>query len=346
MLDSSQDSFSETMGCPRCGRAIGNKRYRRGSRGQGVCLRCWNEEHDAEKYAFTLTPVERISIGLDLYADDELRRAAEASTRFSTRVLDEARFVPVSFAWGDRLPLGVFTAFVGEEGVGKGTLLASMIAGLTQGTLSGHFEGRPVKVLWIGDEDDCDQVVGPRLRAAGADLSMVRVLDGDELLDITKDADELERLIASGPFAAVVFEAVLDNIGHLKNDFNPREIRQALRPLRRVLHRTGAIGLITLHTNKLRHGDFRSLMAGSHQWNALARSSLFVARHPEGDSDQRVVVSGKSNYAKPVTLEFKVALAEFPLNGHDFAVTRTEDFEERPDIDIDVVMQGVDHPRL
>jgi hypothetical protein len=272
---------------------------------------------------------------------------APKSSIFTARPFDPSKFCPVMFAWDRRLVRGVINVFAGEEGIGKGTLEAWVIARLTKGELPGHFTGRAVRVLWIGDEDSCRQVVGPRLHAAGADLGYVSEVVGDNgsLLNVTSGGDELDRLIASGPFEVIVFEQLLDNLGSLRNPNDPHEVRAALRPMRHVLHRRETTALATLHTNKLRVGDFRSRLGGSHQYNALSRSSLLIARHPD-DSELRVLVGGKANYsALPTPLTFEVRVHSFLLNGEHFEEPVACEFTEEPDLDLETVLDGPTKPR-
>jgi hypothetical protein len=255
----------------------------------------------------------------------------------------------VTFAWERRLVRGVINIFAGEEGVGKGTLETWVIARLTTGELPGHFLGKPVRVLWIGDEDACLQVVGPRLYAAGADLARVAEVEGDNglLLNVATGtgAEQLDRLIKSGPFEVVVFEQLLDNLGALRNPNDPYEVRAALRPMRHVLHRRETTALATLHTNKLRVGDFRSRLGGSHQYNAVSRSSLLIAHHPDG-SDRRVLVGGKANYSALATpLAFEVRSHRFTLNGEHFEVPLACEFADAPELDIETVLTGPAKPR-
>ena len=278
--------------------------------------------------------------------EPEEPETAEESAPFQARPLDPATFFPVTFAWERRLVRGVINIFAGEEGVGKGTLETWVIAQLTLGKLPGHFK-KPVRVLWIGDEDACLQVVGPRLHAAGADLGLISEVVGDNgtLLNVTTGAEQLDRLIASGPFEVVVFEQVLDNLGALRNPNDPSEVRAALRPMRNVLHRRETTALATLHTNKLRTGDFRSRLAGSHPYNAISRSSLLIAHHPDG-SERRVLVGGKANYSMPpVPLTFEVRSHRFTLNGEHFEVPLACDITEAPDLDLETVLDGPEKPR-
>lgn len=96
------------------------------------------------------------------------------------RAADPSRVRPFKWAWSGRLLAGYLNVIVGDEGVGKGTFLAWLIARLSRGELPGTFYGRPVRTLVIGDEDGFDGVWTPRLMAADADLSMVSDLPVEE----------------------------------------------------------------------------------------------------------------------------------------------------------------------
>jgi hypothetical protein len=59
-------------------------------------------------------------------------------------------------------------------------------------------------------------------------------------------------------------------------------------------------------------------MAGSHQFNAISRSSLWLVADPE-DEARRVLVRGKGNHsAAPRSFEFEIVGRTFELNGHGF----------------------------
>jgi Bifunctional DNA primase/polymerase, N-terminal/AAA domain/Primase C terminal 1 (PriCT-1) len=264
------------------------------------------------------------------------------SDDFVHRRIDPATFRPLTFAWQRRLVVGVLNLFGGEEGVGKGTIESYTIAQLTLGTLPGSLYGKPARVLWIGDEDSVGEVVGPRLMAAGADLDWFEEVASasDALLNVTHQADALERLIRSGPFQVVVFEALLDNLPALRNPNDPHEIRTVLHPLRGVLRRTRATGLGTFHTRKGEAKTFREALAGSHQFNALSRSSMLVAHHPDG-SGRRVLIGGKVNYSRHATpLSFAIQPAIFELNGQDFDVSKAIDIREEADLTIEDALAG------
>lgn len=268
----------------------------------------------------------------------------EAAPRaLSTRGLDLERLRPVEWFWDGRLVRGVLNLLTGEEGVGKGVLLAWLIRRATLGELPGALWERPARVLWVGDEDSWEHVVGPRLYAAGADLSMVRDLttgDQSALLDIARDATALDALLGAERFELVAFEALVDNLPRLRNPTDMVEIRAALRPLRRVLAHREVTGLGTLHTTKVETGDFRRKQGGSHQFNALSRSSLFVGQHPDG-TDRRALARGKGNYgAPPDPISFAITGHGFQLNGPTFLEPVAADFRLEPDLTLEELVRG------
>ena len=74
-----------------------------------------------------------------------------------------------------------------------------------------------------------------------------------------------------------------------------------------------------MHPNK-RADNFRQLVSGASAFNAVSRSSLLLAAHPD-DEDRRVLVRGKGNLSTaPAAVEFGIASHSFEANGHKFNV--------------------------
>jgi len=262
---------------------------------------------------------------------------SDKGPRFTTRKLNPSDFRPVEFAWKPRIVSGVLNVLAGNEGIGKGTLLSWAIAQLTRGELPGQFHDNPARVLWVGDEDSWNQVVGPRLHAAGADLDRVEELTANDgqLFNVHADAAELDQIVQAGPFDVVVFEALLDNMPAGRGGDLSQHVRSSLAPTRAVLRRRNATALATMHPRKGQASTFRELLAGSHQYNALSRSSLLLAMHPD-DPDRRVVVPGKQNYSRAaVTESFELIEHLFDLNGDTFTVSLARAFRPEPDITFD-----------
>jgi hypothetical protein len=94
-----------------------------------------------------------------------------------SRTADLSRAQPPRFAWARRVVIGRLNLLLGNEGVGKGALLAYAMAKWTHGALDGDLKDTPVHVGIVGDEDDLDQTWTPRLHAAGADLRRIHQIE-------------------------------------------------------------------------------------------------------------------------------------------------------------------------
>jgi hypothetical protein len=187
-------------------------------------------------------------------------------------------------------------------------------------------------VLIVGDEDCFEPIWVPRLCAAGADLTKLRTLeDGEYLDDLIIAERRLAAAIESDGIGLVLFDQLLDHVpGGVNGEaiYNPKNVRQAMAPLRPVAAERGVAALGLLHPIKGNAPSFRQLVAGSHQFNAVSRSSLLLAADPE-DESRRVLVRGKGNHsAAPRSFEFKIAADVVELNGHTFEVPKVVDARE------------------
>jgi AAA domain len=255
---------------------------------------------------------------------------ADVSTEpLRVRGVDLGRVRPFRWAWRGRLLLGYLNLLVGDEGVGKGTFLAWLVARLTRGELPGDLVGKAARVLIVGDEDGFDNVTVPRLIAAGADVEHVLDLptaDGGAL-DITREADKLADLLRRAEIDVVVFDQLLDNLGDT-DAWKGREVRAALAPARRVAAELDVALVATLHTNKSSATTFRQRVADSAAFNALSRSSLLLAEHPD-DEHRRLLIRGKGNYAAPPpALAFSLTSGPLEIGGHVHEPTRIVDLAE------------------
>jgi len=249
-----------------------------------------------------------------MFADND--RQARA---LKVRRADLALAKPVRWAWQHRAPIGFLSLLIGAEGSGKGTLMAWAIARWTNGDVPGDLHGEPVRVLIVGDEDTFDSVVVPRLHVAGADLELVDTIhEENDLLDLRENAPELRELIAAGDYRVVYFDALLDVLGVDVDDWRSKQVRDALRQLRRAARDLDVCVIGSLHPNKGTRSNFRDLLSGSHAFNAVSRSSLLLAEHP-ADPSRRLLVRGKGNLSVPPPgFEFTISRRRETINGYEF----------------------------
>jgi hypothetical protein len=252
---------------------------------------------------------------------------------------------PVKWVWRDRIVLGMSNLMMGEEGIGKGTLTAWVIAGVTRGALPGDLQGQKRRVLVIGNEDSWKQVWTPRLEAAGVDRRLCHNIVPDERtgefnLKTPTDRDFLRQAIVEHNVALVFFDQVLDNIGDADEN-KTKQVRTALRPLIPLAETTNCAILMSTHPNK-RQGSFRDRISGSAAFNQVCRASLYVARHPY-EPDQRVVVRAKGNYGDvPPGFEFRIDGKVVHGKDHmPIPVSYVAEWSENADIRADDVLHPV-----
>ena len=140
-----------------------------GSVVDGLCGSCWERE------------------------DDERWLAPGLRTRGV--ILERVR--PIRWLWHRRIPLGLPSLIVGEEGIGKGTLAAWLIARATRGEL----EGDCTRAGERADHRRRGRLradLGAAPHAAGADLDLLRTLDdGEYLEDLGRARDDLAATVAA-----------------------------------------------------------------------------------------------------------------------------------------------------
>jgi hypothetical protein len=270
--------------------------------------------------------------------------AAMAGDRVRTRGVDLERVRPLRWLWERRIPMGLLSLLVGEESIGKGTFAAWLMARATRGDLAGDLHESPCNVLLIGDEDGFEPIWVPRLYLAGADLGRLRTLDdGEYLTDLAARASGLRLAVTEEHVGLVVFDALLDHVPGGQAGagvYNPKNVREALLPLRRVAGEADVACLGLMHPVKGRVSTFRDLVAASHQFNAVSRSSLLLAAAPD-DETRRVLVRGKGNHsAAPRAVEFVIAGESFDFNGFGFEVPRAVDVSESDRTVADLLAAG------
>jgi hypothetical protein len=255
--------------------------------------------------------------------------AAKGSSALAVHSADLSKAIPPRWAWDGRLVLGYLNLLIGNEGIGKGVLITHLIARLTHGELPGDYFGKPISVGVVGDEDSFDGVWTPRLHAAGADLARVKQIEQVDggFVHLKDDQKKLAAAITEHGLGLLFLDALLDNLGVSVDDWKQKAVRDALQPARAIARSLDIAVLGSLHPNK-RADTFRQLVSGTVAFNAVSRSSLLLAEHPE-DELRRVLVRGKGNLSKkPPAFEFRIKSHRFRANKHDFDVPLVCDIDE------------------
>src|SRR5262249_51088490 len=103
--------------------------------------------------------------------------------------------------------------------------------------------------------------------------------------------------------------------------YNPKVVRDALRPLRRAARAGEFAPVCTLHPSKGRAGSFTDLVSGSVQFGAVARAALILLRDPhDAAGERRILVRGKAKAPRVTSYTFQIVSTGVEIDGHHFEV--------------------------
>ena len=214
---------------------------------------------------------------------------------------------PVKWLWQGRIPFGKISLLDGDPATGKSLLSIEIAASVSVGRgLPGHHGPATAgSVVMIAGEDDARDTIVPRLRAAGADLDKIRIVNAAEDLNLLDAAGEIEKLV-------VQHSAQLVIIDPLHAYVRGNNMRPALTPLARIGERTGAAFLILRHLVKRARGSAIYAGLGGISVSGIARSALLLGRDVD-DPDALILASYKMSIAsKPPSLRLAIRPGKAP----------------------------------
>ena len=210
---------------------------------------------------------------------------------------------PVEWLWDKRIPKGKLTMFDGDPDVGKSVVTMDLAARVSTGR--GFPDGAECEagnVLIVNVEDAKDDTIVPRLKAHGADLERIVIVDGmpngdggTRLLDLPDDVEALKAAVEEYEAALLILDPVLTVLGGDSN--KDQDARKALAPIRDMAEETGVTVVAVRHLNKNTSLSAIQRGGGNMGLIGVARAGAFFARHPEHDT-LRIMAPHKSNLAE------------------------------------------------
>lgn len=227
----------------------------------------------------------------------------KTKNRLEVRRMSDVEVKPIEWAWHNRIVKDSLNLILGKEGIGKGTLMAYLLSRWTLGKVEGSMLAHPCNVAIVGNEDSYERVWTPRVMAAQGNTDRIFDIKWKDFrqIDIHRDISSLGRMVHRYDIKVLYFDAFLDNLSGEVSAADPKQVGDALAPLRVLSDELGVTSIATLHPNK-RGSTFRELQQMSAKFTGVSRSSLLLAEHPD-DPEYRVVALGKGNYVSNSEVE-------------------------------------------
>lgn len=214
------------------------------------------------------------------------------------RAIPASRYLPRSsrWLWNNRIPQSGITLLAGREGIGKSTWDALLAAQITRGRMPGCHHDTPKSVGIVATEDAWEEVIVPRLMAAGADRDRVfnieANVDDTDFGTITLPADvrHLPELCAKHEIVLLILDPVMSLVHGSLDTHRDREARKALDPLANFARTEGVAVLANIHVNKSATNDALNSIMASRAFTAVARSVLYCVADPESDRGDRYLL--------------------------------------------------------
>jgi len=204
----------------------------------------------------------------------------------------------VEWLWYPYIPYGKITIIEGDPGEGKTTLVLKLAAALSRGLplpCDDDKEYEPIHIIYQTAEDGIEDTIKPRLEKAGADCSMIRVIDEtDKELSMTDD--RLEQAIIETGARLIILDPIQAYIGATVDMHRANEIRPVLKHLGIMAEKHNCAIILIGHMNKASGSKSTYRGLGSIDIQATARSVLLVARLRD-KPNIRIMAHDKSSLA-------------------------------------------------
>ena len=244
--------------------------------------------------------------------------------------LSDVKARPIDWLWPGRIARGKFSIIVGNAGLGKSQVCASLAAITSKGGFwpVDRTEAYQGAVIILSAEDDAEDTIRPRLEAAGANLDNIYILhaikaedeNGEEFkrsFNLSADTARLGALMAQiasegVPVALVIIDPISAYLGNA-DSHNNAEVRALLSPLQDLAaaHRCAMLGVS--HLTKAQGIDALLRLQGSVAFGAAARAVWGITK--DKDNPQRRLMLPLKNNLGVDDSGFAYSLQSFVLEG-------------------------------
>jgi putative DNA primase/helicase len=230
----------------------------------------------------------------------------------------EARLV--EWLWEPRIPLGMLTLFAGDPKLGKSLSALAIAAAVSRGAAlpMDRAPPGPASVILMSAEDEPSRIIVPRLKAAGADLAHVHILesivlpvntgrDGEREPNpierppsiVAHDIEAIEEAAARlGDCRLIVIDPVTAYLCGI-DDHRNTELRGALWPLKMMAERLNAAVILVTHMSKGGATQAKHRVIGSIAYVGACRANFLFIKDRDDESRRRVLMCDNGTNLAP-----------------------------------------------
>jgi putative DNA primase/helicase len=239
--------------------------------------------------------------------------------RLDSRRASEITPRDIEFLWDGRLAIGKHSCIGGEPGSGKSQLSFAIAAAITTGGEWPCSQDRaPIgNVIILNAEDDADDMIVPRLLAAGANRERIYIISavtgrdgkGQTTFNLQLDLDLLEKKLDEiGDVALVIIDPISSYMGKADSHKNS-DVRGVLEPISEMAGRKRTAILSVTHFSKSNAGTTTKALhrfIGSIAFVGAPRAAFAVIEDPDNEGRMLFLHAKNNMGAKPQGLAFRL----------------------------------------
>jgi putative DNA primase/helicase len=248
----------------------------------------------------------------------------------------------LQWLWPQRIPAGKITLFTGKPDCGKSLALLDLIARVSTGrdfADGSKNENGACKVLLAASEDDPTDTLIPRLKAVGADLTNIAIIEGTVVatqkrksdkptrrrtkLDLKRDAKLLLGAIKAHPdISLLALDPITSFFGDNADVNKDKDIRPIMEEISRVCNKSGITIVGIVHSSKRSDVDAVHKVSGAGALAAVVRAVWGFSRDTE-DKSKYYMAHVKGNLGKDKSgLEYTIEETMVDIPGKSVGIPR------------------------
>ena len=195
----------------------------------------------------------------------------------------------IKWLWPNMIAQGIFHVFAGDSGIGKTMILCDIAATVSRGGIfpAERHQCQKSKVIYLSGEDSVNHTLGPRLEAAGADMSNVIIwptsTQSGKLFNLATDLDAVEEYVGDHEDVGLfIIDPVTAFCGGKFDNDSVTSVRHITTKLNDLAEETGVAVIALSHLTKSDTTKMKNRILGSGAWVHGPRIVLGAVQTQDG----------------------------------------------------------------